>query len=139
MSSFEGELGALTEAAKQAIATRELLTSIPVSWFEHNKDNPTTILVDASATKQATDNPKHYSKAKHMETFLAWIRHVIKRGLIRTQQIPRAENICSDAMVKPQPKTLHRSSTRQMMGPFQKFKVRFSSGETLKRRIEEID
>ena len=68
---FEGELGALTEVAKTTIAARELLASIPLSWYDENKDEPTTLLIDAAATKQATDNPKHHSRAKHMEIFLA--------------------------------------------------------------------
>ena len=76
--------------AKPAIAARELLAFIPVSWFEQNKEEPPTLLIDAAATKQAADNSKHHSQAKHMETFLAWIRHIIHEGLIRTQTIPRA-------------------------------------------------
>jgi alkylated DNA nucleotide flippase Atl1 len=45
------------------------------------------VLLDATATKQACDNPRHHSRAKHMETFLAWVRHVIQEGHIRTQNI----------------------------------------------------
>ena len=76
-----------------AISVRELLSSIPLSWFQHNQHMPSTILIDATATKQATDNPKHFSRAKHMETFLAWVRHVIQEGFIRTQTIPRDDNV----------------------------------------------
>ena len=136
LSTFEGELGALTEVAKTTIAARELLASIPVSWFEQNKDAPTTLLIDAASTKQAADNPKHHSRAKHMETFLAWIRHVVHEGLIRTQTIPRADNL-ADFMVKAHTKASHRSHTRHLMGPYQQLKIRLSSGESLKRRIED--
>ena len=139
LSSFEGEVGALTEAAKNAIAVRELLMSIPISWYQVNKDIPTTILIDASAAKQATDNPKHYSRAKHMETFLAWIRHAIKEGYVRSQKVPREDNSTADAMVKPQVKLLHRASTRAMMGPHQNLKIKLSGGESLKRRLEDIN
>ena len=83
LSTYEGELGALMEMAKTTIAARELLSSIPISWFEQNNDTPTTLLIiDAAATKQATDNPKHHSRSIHMETFLAWVRHVISEGLV---------------------------------------------------------
>ena len=133
---FEGELGALTEVAKTTIAARDLLASIPLSWYDENKDEPTTLLNDTAATKQATDNPKHHSRAKHMETFLAWIRHVVQEGLIRTQTIPRAENL-ADFMVKAHTKASHRSHTRQLMGPYQNLKIRLTSGESLKRRIED--
>ena len=34
LSTFAGELGALTEVAKAIIAAKELLPFIPVSWFE---------------------------------------------------------------------------------------------------------
>ena len=138
LSTFEGELGALTKMAKTTIAARELLASIPLSWSEENKDTPTTLLIDAAATKQAADNPKHHSRAKHMETFLAWIRHFIREGFIRTQTIPRKDNI-ADFMVKPHIKALHRMHTRRLMGPFQQLNIRLSSGETLKRRIEHTD
>ena len=117
LSTFEGELGALTEVAKTTIAARELLSSIPVSWFEQNSDTPTTLLIDAAATKQATDNPKHHSRSKHMETFLAWVRHVISEGLVQTQTIPRDDNI-ADFMVKAHTEALHRHYSRRIMGPF---------------------
>ena len=71
LSTFEGELGALAEVAKTTIAAKELLASIPLSWSKENKDTPTTLLIDAAATKQASDNPKHHSRAKYMETFIA--------------------------------------------------------------------
>ena len=82
---------------------------LPLSWFQHNQHLPTTILIEATATKQATDSPKHFSRAKHMETFLAWVRHVIQEGFIRTQTIPRDDNV-ADFMVKAQVKSAHRTS-----------------------------
>ena len=138
LSTMEGETGGLTEAAKNTIASRDFLQSIPLSWCSINKDHPTTILIDATATKQATDNPKHHSRAKHLETFLAWIRHVIKEGYIRTQKVPREDNV-ADFMVKPYTKAMHRTACRQVMGPYQRLKIHHTGGETLKRRIEDID
>ena len=137
LSTFEGELGALTEMAKTVIiAARELLASVPLSWSEQNRDTPTTLLINAAASKQASDNPKHHSRAKHMETFLAWIRHVVREGLIRTQTIPRKDNV-ADFMVKPHTKALHRLHSRRLMGPFQHLNIKLTSGETLKRRIDQ--
>jgi hypothetical protein len=133
--SMEGEAGALTEIAKNAIAARDFFASIPVSWFPLNKDTPTTILIDATATKQATDNPRHHSRAKHLETFLAWIRHVIKDGYIRTQKVPR-DDIVADFMAKACIEAMHTTACRQVMGPCQRLKIQHTGGETLKRRIE---
>ena len=93
--------------AKIVIAARELLLYIPLPWFQNNQHLPTTILVDAAATKQATDNPKDFSRVKHMETFLAWVRHVIQEGFIRTQTISRDDNV-ADFMVKAQVKSSQR-------------------------------
>jgi hypothetical protein len=70
LSLMDGELGGVTEMAKNTIASRELMTSLPLSWYVLNKDIPTT------------DNPRHHSRAKHMDTFLAWVRHVILEGHI---------------------------------------------------------
>jgi hypothetical protein len=123
LSSMEGELGGVTEIAKNTIAARELMASLPLSWYEHNKDIATTVLLDATATKQACDNPRHHSRARHMETFLAWVRHVIQEGHIRTQNIPRDDNV-ADFMVKPYNKAMHRATVRQLMGPFQALKIR---------------
>ena len=95
-------------------------------------------MIDATATKQATDNPRHHSRAKHLETFLAWIRHVIKEGHIRTQKVPRDDNV-ADFMVKAYIKAMHRTACRQVMGPYQRLKIQHTGGETLKRRIEDID
>jgi hypothetical protein len=74
---MDGELGGVTEIAKNTIAARERMASLPLSWHLINKDIPTTVLLDATATKQACNNPRHHSRAKHMETFLAWVRHDI--------------------------------------------------------------
>jgi hypothetical protein len=138
LSTFEGELGGLTEGGKNTIAARDFMQFLPLSWYKINKDVPTTILIDASATKQATDNPKHHSRAKHMETFLAWVRHVIKTGFIRTQKIPRDENL-ADFFVKAYVKAMHRTVTRQVMGPYRRLQLKHTGGETLKRRIAELD
>ena len=73
-----------------------------------------------------------------METFLAWERHVIKEGFIRTQTVPRDDNLV-DFFVKAYNKTMHRIATRQVMGPFQQLQIKHTGGETLKRRIAELD
>ena len=62
-----------------------------------------------------------------METFLAWVRHVIQEGSIRTQTI--ADN-AADFMVKAQVKSAHRASTRKLNI------LLTGGGESLKRRIE---
>ena len=73
-----------------------------------------------------------------METFLAWVRHVIKKGFIRTQKIPRDENL-ADFFVKAYVKAMHRTVTRQVMGPYRRLQLKHTGGETLKRRIAELD
>jgi hypothetical protein len=108
-----------------------------VSWHLINKDIPTAVLLDATATKQACDNPRHHSRAKHMETFLAWVRHVIQEVHIRTQNIPRDDNV-ADFMVKPYNKAMHRATVRQLMEPFQALKIRRTGGETLKCTLDAV-
>jgi hypothetical protein len=51
LSSMEGEFGGVTEIAKNTIAARELMASLPLSWHLINKGIPTTVLLDATATK----------------------------------------------------------------------------------------
>jgi hypothetical protein len=58
---MEGDLGGVTEMAKNTIASREMMASLPLSWYVLNKDIPTTVLLDATATKQV---PKTSSTTK---------------------------------------------------------------------------
>jgi hypothetical protein len=60
----KGELGGVTEIAKKTITARELMASFPLSWQLINKDIPTTVLLDATATKQACNNPRYHSRSK---------------------------------------------------------------------------
>jgi hypothetical protein len=102
-----------------------------------NKDIPTTVLLNATATKQACDNSRHHSRAKHTETFLAWVRHVIQEGHIRPQNIPRDDNV-ADFMVKPYNKAMLRATVRQLMEPYQTLMIKLTGGETLKRRLNKV-
>jgi hypothetical protein len=108
------------------------MASLPLSGYVLNKGIPTTVLLDATANKRACD-----SRANHTETFLAWVRHVIQEGHIRTQNIPRDDNVV-DFMVKPYNKATHRATVRQLMGPFQALKIRRTGGETLKRTLDAV-
>jgi hypothetical protein len=101
LSSMESELGGLTEPAKNTNASRELMA--PSIVVHGQQGHPT------HGTKQATDNPRHHSRAKHMETFLAWVGHLIQEGHIRTQNIPRDDNV-ADFMVTPYNKAMHRAT-----------------------------
>ena len=100
----------MTEVTKTTIAAREFFASIPLSWYNDNKLVP-TLLSDATATKQATNNSKHcYSRAKHM---------------IFPHTFTRPDNL-ADFMVKPYTKTFHRSRTRQLKDVHQQLEIRFT-------------
>jgi hypothetical protein len=71
-----------------------------------------------------------------MEVFISWIRHVVQEGWIRTQTIPRDENL-SDFFVKAYAKGPHRETVRKLFGPYQNLQIRYSAGERLKRKTME--
>jgi hypothetical protein len=50
----------------------------------------------------------------------------------------RDDNV-ADSMVKAYIKAMHRTACRQVMGPYQRLRIQHIGGETLKRRIEDID
>jgi hypothetical protein len=133
LSTFESEIGGVTEIGKEIVSARTILKPLPLSWYEQNKDIPTTVFLDSSSAKQATDNPRHNSRSKHMETIIAWIRHIVQEGWVRTQTIPRDDNL-SDFFVKAYAKGPHREVVLKLFGPYQNFKIRPSAGELLKKR-----
>jgi hypothetical protein len=140
LSSAEGELGGLMEQAKSAISGRQILQFLPFQGFADQHD-PTTLLTDSTAAKQAGDNPGSYSHTKHMEVILSWLRHVIAAGFVRTQCLPRDLNL-SDFMVKIQPNSLFKTTVKKIMGPYQELVMKLTPGEQLaakKRTIAEVE
>jgi hypothetical protein len=133
LSTFESEIGGVTEISKEIVSARTIMEPLPLSWHDQNKDIPTTVLVDSSSAKQATDNPRHNSRSKHMEVIIAWIRHIVQEGWVRTQTIPRDDNL-SDFFVKAYAKGPHREVVLKLFGPHQNLKIRASPGELLKKR-----
>jgi hypothetical protein len=96
-STTEAELLALSQAAKEAIFTRRLLTSLKVSLDEDITrilcDNRQTIrLVSAEVAKLQT-------KLKHVDIHNHWLRQEVERGSISVEYVRSGEMI-ADGLTK---------------------------------------
>ena len=133
LSIFEGEFGAMTEAAKNALASRHLLEYLPMTIATEVKDNPTTILTDSLSTQQVAYNPKHHSRTKHFQIREKWLQGLVNEDLLRVQHFLRVDNN-SDFFVKAHPTKTFREMRNKLSGPFQKLQIILSNGEILRKR-----
>jgi hypothetical protein len=133
LSIFEGEFGALTEAAKEGVSIRDVASSIPLSWGSDNKNVPTTILTDSSSSVQAASEPKFHSRTKDFRIRQRWLQDIIKDGIIRVQFTKRDHNV-SDFFVKALIQTSFRRIRTFCAGPWQNLKLELTAAERLNKR-----
>jgi hypothetical protein len=96
-STTEAELLALSQAVKEAIFTRRLLTSLKVSLDEDITrimcDNQQTIrLVNAEVAKLQT-------KLKHVDIHNHWLRQEVEKGVITIEYV-KSEDMIADGLTK---------------------------------------
>jgi hypothetical protein len=95
LSSMESEFMELSEAAKEAIFLRKLLSSINIKIT-----TPTTILTDSqSALNHVKNNVKH-ARTKHIDTRFHYIREVYTSNQIDLKHVPHTEQ-AADVLTKP--------------------------------------
>jgi hypothetical protein len=88
---MEGEYIALTEAAKEAMFLRNLLTSIDIP-----QERPTVILTDSEAALKDVKNNVNHPRSKHIDT-----RHqVYNFGDVDIRYVPSASQTV-DILTKP--------------------------------------
>ena len=95
LSSMEGEYLALTEAAKEAMFLRNLLSSLDLQ-----QEHPTLILTDSEAALKHVKNNVNHPRSKHIDTRHHYIRHVFNSGDIDIRHVPSASQT-ADILTKP--------------------------------------
>lgn len=106
LSSMEGEYLALTEAAKEAIFLRQLLSSINIP-----QKQPTLILTDSDAALKHVKNNVNHSRSKHIDTRHHFIRHAFNSGDVDIRHIPAASQT-ADILTKPLGAIKHQEAVK---------------------------
>ena len=106
LSSMEGEYLALTEAAKEAIFLRQLLSSINIP-----QKQPTLILTDSDAALKHVKNNVNHSRSKHIDTRHHFIRHAFNSGDVDIRHIPAASQT-ADILTKPLGTIKHQEAVK---------------------------
>ena len=97
---------ALTQAAKEAIWIKRLLTEIG-----HMGGNAPVILVDNQRCMALARNPEFHARTKHIDIQYHFIREKVEAGIIQLQYCPTKEMV-ADVLTKPVPKEKHQWCTK---------------------------
>ena len=94
-STFEAELVATFEAAKEVLFLRKLLREFNIDCTE-----PTIIKVDNQAVIEVTKNAKQHHRTKHLDVKVYKLREWIANGDLQLRYISTKENV-ADVFTKP--------------------------------------
>lgn len=109
LSSTEAEYYALSEAVKEALWVRQLLTEVGFTL-----NDPVTIHQDNLSTIAIATNPIQHQRVKHMDVKVHFLRDHLDRQDIQLTFCPTKEMV-ADILTKPLPPLEHRKFT-QLMG-----------------------
>jgi len=83
-SSMEAEYMALSDAAREALARKQLFQELGMP----SASRPITILTDSQTALDISDNPAKYRQAKHIDIRYHAVRHYVQDGKIAVDYIP---------------------------------------------------
>ena len=102
LSTTEAEYIALTEAVKEAIWLRGLVTEL---GFEQEI---VRVSCDSSSAIQLSKNPKFHERTKHIDVRMHFIRDEISKGVVNVVKVPTEVNP-ADMLTKPLPSVRFKS------------------------------
>ncbi|KAH9695610.1 hypothetical protein KPL71_022838 [Citrus sinensis] len=103
LSTTEAEYIALTEAVKEALWLKGLVTELGL------EQESVTVNCDSSSAIQLSKNPKYHERTKHADVRMHFIRDKIRSGVINVIKIPTEVNP-ADMLTKPLPTVKFRNS-----------------------------
>ena len=106
LSSTESEYMALTQAAKEAIWIKRLLTEIG-----YMESDDLVIHVDNQGCMALAHNPEFHARTKHIDIQYHFIREKVDEGVIQLQYCPTKEMV-ADVLTKPVPAEKHKWCTK---------------------------
>ena len=83
-STMEAEYMALSDAAREALAQRQLFEELRIP----SASKPVTLLTDSQTVLDISENPANYRKAKHIDIRYHAVRHYIRERKIEIDYIP---------------------------------------------------
>ena len=96
LSTTEAEYIALTEAVKEAIWLRGLVSKLGF------KQEVVKVSCDSSSAIQLSKNPKYHERTKHIDVRMHFIRDEINKGVVNVVKVPSEVNP-ADMLTKPFP------------------------------------
>src|SRR5277367_6574768 len=110
LSSMEAEYMALSDAAREAIARKQLFDELRVP----SASRPIPLLTDSQTALEISDNPARYRQAKHIDVRYHAVRHYIHDGKIQIDYVPSTHQP-ADIFTKALETTKHKRFC-QMIG-----------------------
>ncbi|KAH9658981.1 hypothetical protein KPL70_023688 [Citrus sinensis] len=107
-SITEAEYIALTEAVKEAIWLRGLVTEL---GFEQEI---VRVSCDSSSAIQLSKNPKFHERTKHIDVRMHFIRDEISKGVVNVVKVPTEVNP-ADMLTKPLPSVRFRNLLKAVL------------------------
>ena len=110
LSSMEAEYMALSDAAREAIARKQLFEELRVP----SASRPIPLLTDSQTALEISDNPTRHRQAKHIDVRYHAVRHYIHDGKIQIDYVPSTHQP-ADIFTKALETTKHKRFC-QMIG-----------------------
>jgi hypothetical protein len=108
LSTTEAEYMATTQAAKEAMWLRQLMSDIGCVQAK-----ATTIMSDNQGSIALAKNPKHHSRTKHIDVQHHFIREKVETELIELKYCP-TQDMVADVLTKALAKDRHHILRRSM-------------------------
>ena len=128
---MEAEYMALSDAAREALARRQLFEELRIP----SASKPVTILTNSQITLNISENPANYRQAKHIDIRYHAVRHYIRDRKIEIDYIP-SNYQSADIFIKALENPKHLRFC-QMMGLRNNFEA-FEDVELIKN-LEDYD
>ena len=108
LSTMESEYMALTEATKELLWLRGLLTELG-----YESENPTDLFTDNQSALALAKNPVSHARAKHIDVRHHFVRDAIQDNVVWVQYIP-TEDMTADSLTKALGREKHWKCTTRM-------------------------
>jgi len=108
LSSTESEYMALSECAKHALWTIQVLNNLKIEL-----DLPISIYSDSKGAREIANNNVFHKRTKHIEIRHHFVREKIHDGLLQVQEVSSAENV-ADVLTKSLPELTHWRHVRSL-------------------------
>ena len=108
LSTMEAEYMALTEATKELLWMRRLLTELG-----YGSDNPADLFTDNQSALALSKNPVSHARAKHIDVRHHFVRDAVQDNVVWVQHIP-TEDMTADSLTKALGREKHWKCTTRM-------------------------